>query len=69
MHLCILQHKKYRTQNNNLIFFVDSKCFREEMDAERLKDQEELRLQMIESKKRKFDKEEEQKRKREEEER
>jgi hypothetical protein len=39
------------------------------MDAERLKDQEELRLQMIESKKRKFDKEEEQKRKREEEER
>ena len=43
--------------------------FREEMDAQRLRDQEEMRLQMLESKKRKFEREEEERKNREEEER
>ena len=49
------------------LFFIQN--FREEMDAQRLRDQEEMRLQMLESKKRKFEREEEERRNREEEER
>ena len=45
------------------------KFFREEMDAQRLRDQEEFRLQLLEAKKRKFEKEEEERKRREEEER
>ena len=43
--------------------------FREEMEAQRLRDQEEFRLQLLEAKKRKFEKEEEERKRRDEEER
>jgi hypothetical protein len=39
------------------------------MEAQRLRDQEEFRLQLLEAKKRKFEKEEEERRRKEEEER
>ena len=39
------------------------------MEAQRLRDQEEFRLQLLEAKKRKFDKEEEERKKKEDEER